>query len=62
MVFFRWEDESEPDPFGKQLQTIRDMLDGLPEIELVWVDYACMPQKKAKDVDDRSEEEKASVC
>ena len=41
----RWEHPDEPDTKGKQLAALKRYLDDHPEIEYVWFDFPCMPQK-----------------
>ena len=41
----RWEHPDEPDTKGKQLAALKRYLDDHPEIEYVWSDFPCMPQK-----------------
>jgi len=57
-VSHRWEDPSSPDLAGKQLAAIQEHLRSNPHITHVWYDYWCMPQKKDKDSDDRTEAER----
>ena len=41
----RWEHPDEPDTKGTQLAALKRYLDDHPEIEYVWFDFPCMPQK-----------------
>ena len=45
-VSHRWESVNDPDPLRKQLAVINERLVALPDVELVWIDYSCMPQGK----------------
>ena len=54
-----WELKERPDMTGTQLRKIKHFLTERPNIELVWIDWCCMPQKRSDGEDDRSEEQKA---
>ena len=61
-VSHRWEDPATPDETGAQLAAIQEHLRAHPEIQYVWFDYACMPQRSSgcpQDQDDRTPAEKA---
>lgn len=51
-VSHRWTQRSEPDADGKQMSKLVEFLRRNPQIEMVWVDYCCLPQG------DRTAEEK----
>ena len=44
-VSHRWETPDEPDTKGAQLAAIKRYLTDHPEVEYVWFDFTCMPQK-----------------
>ena len=48
-VSHRWEHKKDPDPEGIQYAELRKFLMERPEIELVWIDYSCMPQGERTD-------------
>ena len=50
-----WQTPEDPDPDGEQARIIRDFLPKHPRIELVWIDWCCLPQG-----DDKTEVEDAS--
>ena len=52
----RWEHPDEPDTKGKQLAALKRYLDDHPEIEYVWSDFPCMPQKPRSPVDEDEDE------
>ena len=58
-VSHRWEEMKMPDRTGAQLQAMQHHLRAHSEIELVWFDYACMPQNWAPQglEDGRSDED-----
>ena len=61
-VSHRWEDPATPDETGAQLAAIKAHLLDHPEIQFVWFDYSCMPQRSSglsPDQDDRTPAEKA---
>jgi len=61
-VSHRWEDPATPDETGAQLAAIKAHLLAHPEIQFVWFDYSCMPQRSSglsPDEDDRTPAEKA---
>ncbi|KOO30894.1 trafficking protein particle complex 8 [Chrysochromulina tobinii] len=61
-VSHRWEDPATPDETGAQLAAIKAHLQAHPEIQYVWFDYSCMPQRSSgclQDQDDRTPAEKA---
>jgi hypothetical protein len=61
-VSHRWEDPATPDETGAQLAAIKAHLLDHPEIQFVWFDYSCMPQRSSglsPDEDDRTPAEKA---
>jgi hypothetical protein len=61
-VSHRWEDPATPDETGAQLSAMQAHLRAHPEIQYVWFDYACMPQRSSScppDQDDRTPAEKA---
>jgi hypothetical protein len=61
-VSHRWEDPATPDETGAQLAAIKAHLLAHPEIQFVWFDYSCMPQRSSgcpQDQDDRTPAEKA---
>jgi hypothetical protein len=61
-VSHRWEDPATPDETGAQLAAIKAHLLAHPEIQFVWFDYSCMPQRSSglsPDQDDRTPAEKA---
>ena len=41
-------DEEHPDPTGKQLSVLKQHLLTVPDVELVWIDFSCMPQGERK--------------
>ncbi len=43
-VSHRWETPTEPDPKGEQLRALKERLAQMPQVEYVWIDWACMPQ------------------
>ena len=51
-VSHRWERPDEPDTKGTQLAALKRYLDGHPEIEHVWFDFPCMPQRPRSPEDD----------
>ena len=58
----RWEDWATPDETGAQLAALQAHLRAHPEVQYVWFDYACMPQRSSgcpPDEDDRTLAEKA---
>ena len=54
MCIAQWEDQATPDLHGKQLQAVQEYLKAHPDVEYVWYDYACMPQKESEETDGRS--------
>ena len=61
-VSHRWEDWATPDETGAQLAALKAHLMADPEVQYVWFDYACMPQRSSgcpPDKDDRTPAEKA---
>ena len=62
-VSHRWEDSMTPDETGAQLAAIQAHLGAHPEIQYIWFDYACMPQRSGSahrsGTDDRTPAEKA---
>ena len=50
-----WQTPEDPDPDGEQARIIRDFLQQHPHIELVWIDWCCLPQGV-----DKTEAERAS--
>ena len=61
-VSHRWEDFAMPDGTGAQLAALQEHLRAHPEIQYVWFDYSCMPQRSiglSPDQDDRTPAEKA---
>jgi hypothetical protein len=62
-VSHRWEDSMTPDETGAQLAALQAHLRAHPEIQHVWFDYACMPQRSGSahrsGTDDRTKAEKA---
>merc|ERR1719383_1561454 len=50
-----WQTPEDPDPDGEQARIIRDFLQKHPHIELVWIDWCCLPQGV-----DKTEAERAS--
>jgi len=44
-VSHRWEDSKQPDTKGEQLKQLQAHLRAHPDIQYVWYDYACIPQK-----------------
>ena len=61
-VSHRWEDSATPDETGAQLAALQAHLRAHPEIQYVWFDYACMPQRSGlahrSGTDDRTKAEK----
>ena len=60
-VSHRWENPATPDETGAQLAAIKAHLEAHPEIQYVWFDYSCMPQRSSgcpPDKDDRTPAEK----
>jgi hypothetical protein len=51
----RWEQPSKPDTKGEQLRQLQAHLRAHRDIQYVWYDYACMPQRSTTDVDDRTQ-------
>jgi len=51
-VSHRWMTPGLPDIGGRQLMMIKDYLKKNPEVECVWYDYMCMPQKPRSEEDD----------
>jgi len=62
-VSHRWEDSMTPDETGAQLAALQAHLRAHPEIQYVWFDYSCMPQRSGlahrSGTDDRTKAEKA---
>ena len=59
-VSHRWEDSATPDETGAQLAAIKAHLLAHPEVQYVWFDYSCMPQRSSGCWgDDRTPAEKA---
>ncbi len=62
-VSHRWEDCATPDETGAQLAALQAHLRAHPEVQYVWFDYACMPQRSESahrsGTDDRTPAEKA---
>jgi hypothetical protein len=62
-VSHRWEDWATPDETGAQLAALQAHLRAHPEIQYVWFDYSCMPQRSESahrsGTDDRTPAEKA---
>jgi len=61
-VSHRWEDFARPDETGAQLAALQEHLKAHPEIQYVWFDYSCMPQRSSccpPDQDARTPAEKA---
>jgi len=50
-VSHRWENQAHPDPHGVQLSVIKRRLSALPDVELLWIDYSCMPQGQRSDAE-----------
>lgn len=44
-ISHRWEKPGEPDPNAVQLATVQDHLRQNPQVQFVWFDHWCMPQK-----------------
>ncbi len=62
VVSHRWEDPATPDETGAQLAALQAHMKAHPEIQYVWFDYACMPQRSSgcpPEKDDRPPAEKA---
>jgi hypothetical protein len=51
-VSHRWMTAGLPDIGGRQLMMIKDFLNHNPEVECVWYDYMCMPQKPRSSEDE----------
>jgi len=51
-ISHRWERPDEPDTEGTQLAAIKAYLDEHREVEYVWYDFPCMPQKPRSDAED----------
>jgi ankyrin repeat protein len=61
-VSHRWEDSATPDETGAQLAALKAHLMSHPEVQYIWFDYSCMPQRSSgcpPDQDDRTPAEKA---
>ena len=61
-VSHRWEDWATPDETGAQLAALKAHLRAHPDVQYIWFDYACMPQRSSgcpADKDDRTPAEKA---
>ena len=61
-VSHRWEDWATPDETGAQLAALQAHLRAHPDVQYIWFDYACMPQRSSgcpADKDDRTPAEKA---
>jgi hypothetical protein len=61
-VSHRWEDWATPDETGAQLAALKAHLMDRPEVQYIWFDYSCMPQRSSicpPDKDDRTPAEKA---
>eukprot|EP00900_Chrysochromulina_parva_P006822 jgi/Chrpa1/16140/Chrysochromulina_OHIO_Genome00021933-RA len=62
-VSHRWEDFMTPDETGAQLAALKAHLMSHPEVQYVWFDYSCMPQRSESahrsGTDDRTPAEKA---
>ena len=61
-VSHRWEDWATPDETGAQLAALQAHLKAHPDVQYIWFDYACMPQRSSgcpADKDDRTPAEKA---
>ena len=56
-VSHRWESQTRPDTEGKQLKAMQRHLDAHAEIQWVWFDYSCLPQKSDPKVEDRTPDE-----
>ena len=60
-VSHRWEDPATPDETGAQLAALKAHLLAHPEVQYIWFDYSCMPQRSSgcpPDKDDRTPAEK----
>ena len=60
-VSHRWEDSATPDETGAQLAALKAHLMAHPEVQYIWFDYSCMPQRSGgcpPDKDDRTPAEK----
>jgi hypothetical protein len=51
----RWEQPSKPDTKGEQLRQLQAHLRAHRDIQYVWYDYTCMPQRSTTDVEDRTQ-------
>jgi hypothetical protein len=62
-ISHRWEDSVTPDETGAQLAAIQAHLKAHPDIQFIWFDYSCMPQRSGSahrsGKDDRTMAEKA---
>jgi hypothetical protein len=61
-VSHRWEDWATPDETGAQLAALKAHLMAHPEVQYIWFDYSCMPQRSSgcpQDKEDRTPAEKA---
>ena len=62
-VSHRWEDSATPDETGAQLAALKAHLVAHPEVQYIWFDYSCMPQRSElahrSGTDDRTPAEKA---
>ena len=45
VVSHRWETRGHPDKIGAQLTAIKEQLAKRPSVELVWIDFGCLPQE-----------------
>jgi len=61
-ISHRWEDAATPDETGAQLAALKAHLMAHLEIQYIWFDYSCMPQRSSgcpQDKDDRTPADKA---
>jgi len=56
-VSHRWEYPGNPDPDGVQFSKVKEYLHDHPEIEFIWFDFSCMPQRESETVDRRTSAE-----
>ena len=56
-ISHRWEHPAEPDGEGEQLKAAQEHLRSHVDIEFVWFDFSCLPQRKSSEVDGRTADE-----
>lgn len=56
-ISHRWETPGQPDPRAHQLAAVITLLRAQPQLEYVWYDFWCLPQKRGANDDGRTAEE-----